>query len=208
MFKEAIEQMKTAFILLLMFTVLTGLLYPLVVTGLARLFFPEEANGSLIKQNDTVLGSRLIGQSFSSLAYFWGRPSATNPYPYNGEASSGSNSGPSNPNFLTTVQERIIRLKKADIQNNNLIPVDLVTASASGLDPDISPFAAFYQASRIARARNFPPEAIKNLIQKHIKNRTLGLLGEPRINVLELNLALDSLRNAHAQFTPTPTLKP
>lgn len=202
MFKEAMGQMKTALMLLIVFTVLTGLLYPLAVTGLAQLLFPVKANGNLIKQNDTVIGSRLIGQSFSSPAYFWSRPSATTPYPYNGGASSGSNLGPTNPNFLTTVKERISQLKQADTQNNNPIPVDLVTASSSGLDPEISPLAAFYQTSRIAKARNLPEETIKNLIQKHVKNRTLGLLGEPRINVLELNLALDELRDSHGQSTP------
>lgn len=201
MFKEAMGQMKTALMLLIVFTVITGLLYPLAVTGLAQFFFPVKANGSLIKQNDKVIGSQLIGQSFSSLSYFWGRPSATNPYPYNGEASSGSNLGPTNPNFLTIVKERISHLKQADSQNNNLIPVDLVTASGSGLDPDISPYAAYYQISRIAKARNLSEEEIKKLIQKQIKNRTLGFLGELRVNVLELNLALDSLRNNHDQST-------
>ena len=202
MFKEAMEQMKTALILLIAFTVLTGLLYPLAVTGFAQLLFPAKANGSLMKQNDKVIGSRLIGQFFSSPAYFWGRPSATSPYPYNGEASSGSNLGPTNPNFLATVKERIFQLKEATPQNNDSIPVDLVTASGSGLDPDISPYAAFYQAARIAKARNLSEEEVKKIIQEHIKNRTLGLLGEPRINVLELNLALDRLRMSHGQSTP------
>ncbi|MGX6643207.1 potassium-transporting ATPase subunit KdpC [Legionella pneumophila] len=202
MFKEAIEHMKTALIFLIVFTLITGLLYPLAVTGLAQLLFPAKANGSLMKQNDHIIGSQLIGQFFSSPAYFWGRPSATSPYPYNGEASSGSNSGPTNPDFLATVKERVLQLKESTSQNNKGVPVDLVTASGSGLDPDISPYAAYYQASRIAKARNLSLEEVKKLIQKHIKNRTLGILGEPRVNVLELNLALDNLRISHGQSTP------
>lgn len=202
MFKEVIAQMKTALILLIVLTVLTGLLYPLAVTGLAQLFFPQKANGSLIVQNNQVIGSRLIGQSFTSQAYFWGRPSATSPYPYNGEASSGSNSGPTNPSFLATVKNRITQLKQASPQKNNVIPVDLVTASGSGLDPDISPQAAFYQVARIAKERNLNEKEVHTLIEQHIQNRTLGLLGEPRINVLELNLALDHLRTNHDELAP------
>ncbi len=197
MFKEVIAQMRTALILLIVLTVLTGLLYPLAVTGLAQLLFPTQANGSLIEHNNRVIGSRLIGQSFTSNAYFWGRPSATSPYPYNGEASSGSNSGPTNPSFLATVEDRIAQLKQASPQNNNAIPVDLVTASGSGLDPDISPQAAFYQVARIAKTRNLSEKEIQSLIQQYTQHRTFGLLGEPRINVLELNLALDHLRTSH-----------
>lgn len=191
-FKELLMQMKTALMLLLFFTLLTGLLYPLAVTGFAQIFFPKEANGSLIHRNGRLIGSRLIGQSFSNPAYFWGRPSATTPYPYNGESSSGSNSGPMNPDFLTTVKERMAHLKKFDPQNNQLIPIDLVTTSGSGLDPDISPLAAFYQVTRISKARGLSVEEINELIQKHIKKRTWGLFGEPRVNVLDINLALDS----------------
>ncbi len=197
MFKEVIAQMRTALILLIVLTVLTGLLYPLAVTGLAQLLFPTQANGSLIEHNNRVIGSRLIGQSFTSNAYFWGRPSATSPYPYNGEASSGSNSGPTNPSFLATVEDRIAQLKQASPQNNNAIPVDLVTASGSGLDPDISPQAAFYQVARIAKTRNLSEKEIQSLIQQYTQHRTFGLLGETRINVLELNLALDHLRTSH-----------
>lgn len=197
MFKEIMTQMKTALRLLIVLTVLTGLLYPLAVTGLAQLFFPQKANGSLMVQNTRVIGSRLIGQSFTSQAYFWGRPSATSPYPYNGEASSGSNSGPTNPSFLATVKDRITQLKQASPQKNNAIPVDLVTASGSGLDPEISPQAAFYQVARIVKARHLTAKEVQALIQQHIQHRTLGLLGEPRINVLELNLALDNLRTSH-----------
>ena len=192
MVKNAITQLKTAFILLVLMTLLTGLVYPLMVTGLAQLFFPWQANGSFIEKEGKKIGSLLIGQQFSSANYFWGRPSATVPFPYNGAFSSGSNSGPSNTRFLQTVDERVNELKKAN-PNNALIPVDLVTASASGLDPDISPYAALYQASRIAMARNIPEEKIQTLIKRHIKTRTFALLGEPRVNVLQLNLALDNL---------------
>ena len=194
MFKEVLGQIKTAFILLALMTLITGLLYPLVVTALAALFFPWQANGSLIEQNGKPIGSLLIGQNFTSANYFWGRPSATTPFPYNGKASSGSNSGPSNLVFLETVKERVGHLKQIESQNSLSIPVDLVTASGSGLDPDISPLAAFYQASRIAAARNIPKTEIQALIQRQIKNRTYGLLGEPRVNVLQLNLALDNLK--------------
>ncbi len=194
MFKEAISQMKTAFILLVLLTMLTGLLYPLAVTALAQFFFPWQANGSLLERNGKKIGSLLIGQNFSSPIYFWGRPSATHPFPYNGEASSGSNSGPSNLDFLATVQERVSSLKELDLENNQLIPVDLVTASGSGLDPDISPFAAFYQVSRIASARHIPKEEVYALIERQIIKRTFILLGEPRVNVLQLNLALDNFK--------------
>lgn len=202
MFKEAINQIKTALILLLLLTVLTGLIYPLAVTALAQLFFLSEANGSLIKQNGQTIGSRLIGQSFTSAAYFWGRPSATTPYPYNGNASSGSNLGPSNPALLNTVKGRIAQLQQADPQNNQAIPVDLVTASGSGLDPEISPFAAQYQVPRIAKVRQIPETEVYALINQHSKNRTWALLGEPRINVLELNIALDHLRMKHDANSP------
>lgn len=200
MLKEAITQMKSALMLLLIFSVITGFLYPLAVTGIAQLFFAEKANGSLIKNKNQVIGSRWIGQSFSSPAYFWGRPSATSPYPYNGEASSGSNLGPSNPDFLALVKKRVQQVGQS--QNYQLIPVDLVTASGSGLDPEISPYAAFYQATRVAKERNLPEEEIKTLIRQHIQPRTLGFLGEPRINVLELNLALDNLGTKNGQSTP------
>lgn len=172
-------------------TILTGLLYPFSITGIAQLLFPEKANGSLIQQGDTMIGSRFIGQAFSSPRYFWGRPSATHPYPYNGASSSGSNFGPTNPNFLAIVKERTQRFMTA--HHHHIIPVDLVTASGSGLDPEISPQAAFYQVTRIAKVRNMPESDIHTLIQQHIQPRTLGFLGEPRVNVLELNLALDKL---------------
>ncbi len=202
MVKEAINQIKTALLLLIMLTVITGLFYPLLVTGLAQLFFPYQAKGSLVLQNDKAIGSKFIGQSFSSPAYFWSRPSATKPYPYNGEASAGSNSGPTNPEYLAILKERIAQLKKHDSENNILIPVDLITASASGLDPEISPFAAFYQVARIAKARQLPEIALQQLIKEQIENRTFGLLGEPRVNVLQLNLILDTLGTNYDQNTP------
>ena len=194
MFKEAVSQLKTAFMVLVLLTIITGLLYPLAVTALAQLFFPWQANGSLIEDNGKKIGSLWIGQEFSFPQYFWGRPSATTPFPYNGEASSGSNSGPSNPDFLAVVQERVRVLKNADIDNKQVIPIDLVTASGSGLDPEISPYAAFYQISRIAKARNLPEKEIQALVAHQINTRTFALLGEPRINVLQLNIALDSLK--------------
>lgn len=189
MLKEAMSQLKTTLILLVLLTLITGLIYPLVFTGLAQFCFPYEAGGSLIFKGNRVIGSRLIGQAFSSAAYFWGRPSATTPYPYNGEASSGSNLGPTNPDFLATVKARISLFK-----DQQRVPVDLVTASASGLDPEISPYAAYYQVRRVAKARQLPEVLIQQLISEHLKGPTWGFLGEARVNVLELNLALDTLR--------------
>ena len=202
MFIEAVRQIKIAFLALVFFTIFTGLIYPLITTGLAQLFFPWQANGSVIEQNGKKIGSLLIGQSFDSPKYFWGRPSATSPFPYNGGASSGSNLGPSNPDFLTAVNARVENFKKYNTQNQQVIPVDLVTASGSGLDPEISPLAALYQVSRIAKERNISEADIQSLIQTQIKNRTLLILGEPRINVLQLNLALDNLRNNGGRQTP------
>lgn len=193
LFNETFRQMKTALMALLLLSLLTGLVYPLAITALAQLCFPWQANGSLIAQNERTIGSVFIGQYFTSPNYFWGRPSATKPYPYNGESSSGSNSGPSNPQFLATVNERILQLKKFNVENNPLIPVDLVTASGSGLDPEISPKAAFFQVSRIAQARNLSVDKVIALIESHVSQRTFGILGEPRVNVLQLNLALDKL---------------
>lgn len=202
MFRDAVNQIKTASILLILFTFITGLVYPLIVTALAQLFFPYQANGSLILQNNTAIASEFIGQAFSSPGYFWGRPSATTPYPYNGESSAGSNSGPTNPNFLALIKERIGQLKQLDSENDQLIPVDLITASGSGLDPEISPLAAFYQASRVAKARQLPEAQIQELIKKHIQQRSFGFLGEPRVNVFQLNLALDSLRTSYDRLPP------
>ena len=192
MIKETVIQLKTAFILLVLLTILTGFFYPLIVTALAQIFFPWQANGSIIEQNGKRIGSIHIGQAFSSPHYFWGRPSATTPFPYNGAASSGSNSGPSNVDFLATVEERVNYLKKVGGQIDQLVPVDLVTASGSGLDPEISPTAAFYQIPRIAKMRNVAEKDIESLVIQQIMRRTFNVLGEPRINVLQLNLAMDN----------------
>lgn len=193
MWKEAINQVKTGVILLVLLTILTGLIYPLIVTGFAQLFFPWQANGSLIEKDGKTIGSLLIGQSFTDVKYFWSRPSATSPFPYNAVNSSGSNMGPSNPNFLETVKERAKHLYAVDLHHIQLIPVELVTASGSGLDPDISPLAALYQVQRVAKARNIPEQDLKDLIKKLTQVRTLGVLGEPRVNVLQLNIELDNL---------------
>jgi K+-transporting ATPase ATPase C chain len=190
MLTEIIKQLKTGFILILLITLLTGIIYPFVITGLAHYFFPWQANGSLIAVNNRLVGSLLIGQSFTEPNYFWGRPSATTPFPYNAENSSGSNLGPSNPDLLAAVKTRISALQPGE----QSIPVDLVTASGSGLDPEISPLAAFYQVPRIAKARKISEQALRLLIQQFIKTPTFGILGEARVNVLQLNLALDNLK--------------
>ena len=187
-------QIRPALMALLIFTVLTGLLYPLVVTGIAQLVFPHQANGSLIVQNGQTVGSSLIGQQFTDPKYFWGRLSATGPYPYNAAASSGSNLGPTNPALLDEVKGRIAALKAADPSNTQLIPVDLVTSSGSGLDPDISVAAALYQLPRVARLRGLSESALRSLVDQYTHGRQLGFLGEPRVNVLQLNLALDALK--------------
>ena len=187
-------QIRPALMALLIFTVLTGLLYPLVVTGIAQLVFPHQANGSLIVQNGQTVGYTLIGQQFTDPKYFWGRLSATGPYPYNAAASSGSNLGPTNPALLDEVKGRIAALKAADPSNTQLIPVDLVTSSGSGLDPDISVAAALYQLPRGARLRGLSESALRTLVDQYTHGRQLGFLGEPRVNVLQLNLALDALK--------------
>jgi K+-transporting ATPase ATPase C chain len=180
--------------LLFVMTMLLGIAYPLAMTGLARAVFPSQAAGSLIKQGDILVGSSLIGQSFSDPKYFWGRPSATAPQPYNGLGSSGSNLGPLNPALNDKVAAEVKLFRDADPANTRPIPVDLVTASASGLDPEISPAAAEYQAPRVARLRNIPLSTVQALIAQHRRPGLIDVLGEPRVNVLELNLALDSLR--------------
>jgi len=197
MFIDMLKQIKTALLFLILFTLLTGFLYPMVVTAIAQLFFSWQANGSLLYENNKAIGSIFIGQFFNSPNYFWGRPSATSPYSYNAANSSGSNMGPSNSDFLATVQERVNHLRQIDTNNHYLIPVDLVTASGSGLDPEISPIAAFYQASRISKANHIPEQEIVGLIKNSIKSRMFAILGEPRINVLQLNIALEKLRSAH-----------
>ncbi|MGD0751055.1 MAG: potassium-transporting ATPase subunit KdpC [Anaerolineales bacterium] len=188
------SQIRPALMALLIFTVLTGLLYPLVVTGIAQLAFPHQANGSLIIVNGKTVGSTMIGQQFTDPKYFWGRLSATGPYPYNAASSSGSNLGPTNPALLDEVKARIAALKAADPGNTQLIPVDLVTSSGSGLDPNISVAAALYQLPRIARLRGLSESAVRTLVDQYTQGRTLGFLGEPRVNVLQLNLALDDIK--------------
>jgi len=185
---------RPAVSLLVLMTVLLGIVYPLIITGVAKLAFPRQAEGSLIYQDGKLIGSTLIGQSFSDPKYFWGRPSATTLKPYNGLASGGSNLGPLNPALLDAVKANAKALHDADPDNQQPIPVDLVSASASGLDPDISPAAAHYQAARVARARHLEPARIEALIKTQQRERLFGLIGEPRINVLELNLALDRVR--------------
>ncbi len=185
-----LKELKPAFVMLLGLTALTGVAYPLLVTGIAQGVFPDAANGSLIEQNGKVVGSALIGQPFSDPKYFWGRPSATGPVPYNAAASSGSNQGPLNPALEDAVKARIAALKAADPGQTAPIPVDLVTASASGLDPHISPAAAAWQAPRIARMRGLSIDSVRGLVEKHTEGRQFGVLGETRVNVLQLNLAL------------------
>ncbi len=177
---------------LLVFTVITGIAYPLIVTGLSQVLFKEKANGSLIVKDGKVLGSRLIGQPFSDPKYFWSRASGTSPQPYNGASSSGTNQGPTNPALKDTVEGRVKALRDAGGDASRAIPVDLVTASGSGLDPHISPAAAEYQIARIAKARSLPETRVKELVERYTEGRQLGILGEPRVNVLELNLALDA----------------
>ena len=184
--------LRPALIVLGLLTILTGLVYPLMVTGMAQLFFPRQANGSLIVRDGKPVGSVLIGQPFDAPQYFWSRPSATSPFPYNAAASAGSNLGPTNAALVKAVQARIDALNAADPGNPTPIPVDLVTASASGLDPHISPAAADYQVRRVAKARGLDEAVLRQLVASHTHGRQWGLLGEPRVNVLELNLTLDS----------------
>jgi len=188
-----IKELKPAILMLLLLTLLTGVVYPLVVTGISQVAFPARANGSLIVRGDRAVGSSLIGQPFSDSKYFWSRPSATSPYPYNAAASSGSNQGPANPALTDAVSARIKALHDADPDKKADVPVDLVTASASGLDPHISLAAAEYQVNRVARTRNLDPSKVRALVAENTEGRQLGVLGEPRVNVLKLNLALDAL---------------
>ena len=183
--------LRPALVSLIFFTLITGVAYPLVVTGIAQVIFPFQANGSLIVKDGKVVGSALIGQVFDEPKYFWGRPSATSPFGYNAASSSGSNLSPTNPDLIKAVQGRVEALRAADPGNTAPVPVDLVTASGSGLDPHISPAAALYQVSRVARERKLAPDAVRALVERNTEGRFWGLLGEPRVNVLALNLALD-----------------
>ena len=183
--------LRPALVSLIFFTLITGVAYPLVVTGIAQVIFPYKANGSLIVKDGKVVGSALIGQVFDEPKYFWGRPSATSPFGYNAGSSSGSNLSPTNPDLIKAVQGRVEALRAADPGNTAPVPVDLVTASGSGLDPHISPAAALYQVSRVARERKLAPDAVRALVERNTEGRFWGMLGEPRVNVLALNLALD-----------------
>ncbi len=185
--------LKPALLLLFFLTLLTGVAYPLLVTAIAQIVFPAQANGSLIRADGKLVGSALIGQPFDDPKYFWSRLSGTGPSQYNAAASSGSNYGPLNETLLKTVASRVQALRQADSTNTQPIPVDLVTASGSGLDPHISPAAAFYQVARVARVRHLEESRVRRLVEENIEGRQLGFLGEPRVNVLRLNLALEAL---------------
>jgi K+-transporting ATPase ATPase C chain len=184
--------LRPALVLFAVLTLICGVVYPLAVTGIAQAAFPAQANGSLVEKDGQVVGSALIGQSFSTPGYFWGRPSATGPMANNGGGSSGSNQGPLNPALQEAVKGRVAALRAADPGNTAPVPVDLVTASASGLDPEISLAGAQYQAARVARARGIPVERVGALIERHTELRVFGLFGEPRVNVLALNMTLDA----------------
>jgi len=185
---------KRALSMLLLLTAVTGIAYPLVVTGIANALFPDQAAGSLIEKDGKPIGSSLIGQPFADAEHFWSRPSATSPYPYNASGSSGSNQGPLNPALADAVAARVKALRDADPGNTALVPADLVTASASGLDPHISPAAAEYQLARVAKARGIDAQKARTMVAQATEQRQFGFLGEPRVNVLRLNLALDKLR--------------
>jgi potassium-transporting ATPase KdpC subunit len=188
------QQRRAAAVLLLVLSIVTGIAYPLIVTGVAQVAFPAQANGSLIESGGKAVGSELIGQTFADPRHFWGRPSATSPYPYNASSSSGSNQGPLNPALIDAVNARVKALRDADPGNAAPVPADLVTASASGLDPHISQAAAEYQVARVARARGVDAQKMRALVAQYTEDRQLGFLGEARVNVLRLNLALDVTR--------------
>ncbi len=186
-----VTHVRTAIVSLVLFTAVTGVAYPVLVTVIAYVVFPNQANGSLIVQNGKVVGSTLIGQPFDDPKYFWSRPSATSPFGYNAGSSGASNLSPTNADLIKAVQSRVDALRAADPRNSAPVPVDLVTASGSGLDPHISPAAALYQVGRVARARKLDDAIVRDLVARHTDGRLFGLLGEPRVNVLRLNLALD-----------------
>ncbi len=194
MLRETLIQLRLSFLFVIVFTVITGLIYPGVVTLLGQALFPRQSNGSLIVVNGKTVGSELIGQPFDDAKYFWSRPSATSPYAYNAANSGGSNLGPTNPDFINAVKGRIDALKKADPEMANApVPMDLVTASGSGLDPHISQAAADYQVARVAKARGLDPAKVRKLVAQNTQDRWLGFIGDPGVNVLKLNLALDAL---------------
>ena len=186
------RELRPAWVVFGLLSLLTGVLYPLIVTGVGQAAFPRQANGSLIRSGKRLVGSSLLGQQFSSPGYFWSRPSATSPQPYNGAVSSGSNQGPINPALESAVRDRIAALRAADPSNTTRVPIDLVTASGSGLDPHISPAAAQHQLPRVARARNMSQDAVRRFVDDATEGRTFGIWGEQRVNVLELNLALEN----------------
>ena len=199
---------RPAVVLFLVMTAITGVVYPLLVTGIGQVLFPAQAGGSLLVRDGKAFGSSLIGQPFSDPKYFWSRPSATTPQPYNGTGSTGSNLGPLNPALTDAVKSRIDALHATDASNKAPIPADLVTASGSGLDPDISLAAAYYQAPRIARVRGLSLDGVRNLIAAHAKGRVLGLFGDPRVNVLELNMALDRSQVSNSATTKSQATTP
>jgi len=188
------RQLRPVLMVFLLLTVVTGIIYPFFVTGVAQLIFPEKANGSLIRSEDRYVGSELIGQPFNDPKYFWGRLSATADFAHNPASSSGSNLGPSNPALVEAVKVRVTALQKADPENTSPIPLDLATSSGSGLDPHLSPAGAFYQVPRVAKARGLPEERVRELVARFTEPRQWGFLGEPRVNVLKLNLSLDRFR--------------
>jgi K+-transporting ATPase ATPase C chain len=194
--------LRPALMVFLTLTILTGILYPLLVTGVAQFIFPVQANGSLMARKGKPIGSQLIGQPFADPKYFWGRLSATPDFPYNSASSSGSNLGPSNPALVEAAKARAEALHKADPGNPSVIPIDLVTSSGSGLDPHISPAAASYQTPRVARLRGLPEERVRDLVNQFTEPRQWGFLGEPRVNVLRLNLALDGLQGQGKSSSP------
>ena len=189
-----LAQLRAALVSLVLFHVLTGIAYPLLVTGIAQAAFPHQANGSLVESGGKTVGSTLIGQPFSDPKYFWSRPSATSPQPYNAMASSGSNQGPRNPALADAVKDRVKALRDADPDSKPAVPADLVTASGSGLDPEISVAAAEFQVHRVAKARGLAEDKVRALVSANTSGRTFGVLGEPRVNVVSLNLALDQAK--------------